>query len=80
MRRAANEPGDANGQASRDVWFTLTSAGDARAPSVQAPATGEPTIPLMAQLSLATSLVLLSTGALLIARRRLAFNRPVRVE
>ena len=50
-----SQPGDANGQGSRGVWFTLTSAGAARGLAVQAPATGEATIPLVAQLGLATS-------------------------
>jgi LPXTG-motif cell wall-anchored protein len=45
---------------------------------VAAPATGEAAIPLIGQIGLATALVLLSIGALVLARRRVVVRRSSR--
>jgi len=70
------KPGDTKGQNVGDVWFVVDTAGQAVRPATsEPPSVGDTAIPVMARIGLIVSLLLITTGGLILVRVRTSARR-----
>ena len=70
------KPADTNGQNVGGVWFVVDTAGQAVGPATsEPPSVGDTAIPVMARIGLIVSLLLITTGGLILVRVRTSARR-----